>query len=346
MLDPEAALHRVPIPILGEAANAFAGLGEARALLVAQHGEVLLEEYLHGADADAPRDVKSVTKSVQSALVGIALDDGSLPGLDERVSDILPSSFPGLPEGRDLSWGSWLERSATLRRDITVRHLLTMRSGLQGSDLNADYVSVLTHAPDQVRFAAALPMEGPPGEGFRYNTASAMLLNGVLAAVTGMSPRAYAEAKLFAPLGAAIHRWTTDQAGLETGGSEVSLTAGDMLRFGLLYLGRGEFEGRRILPAAWVDDSLAEQVGFPSPPDDPAAVLLPGATGYGFLWWHRGSGHHTMHCAWGYGDQLICLVPPLDLIVVVQSSLRRNDAYHRQLFDVLDRLIVEPLGSA
>jgi CubicO group peptidase (beta-lactamase class C family) len=331
--------------VLAEAAAAFTSFPEARALMVARHGTVVLEQYFHGMQPATARNVKSVTKSVQSALVGLALADGALRGLDERISDLMPSSFPPLSTDRDLSWGTWLMRSDSLRRDITVRDLLTMQTGLQGTDLNADYTGVMAHAPDQVLFGAALPMEGAPGSGFRYNTASAMLLNGVLAAVTGQSPRAYAADRLLTPLGGRIHRWTTDQAGLETGGAELFLTARDMMRLGLLYLGRGEYQDKRILPAEWVDASLAVQVTFPSPPEDPAATLLPGATGYGFMWWHRKAGTAVMNCAWGYGGQFICLVPSLDLAVVTLSSIRLNEEYHHRLFDVIDRLIVEPLAG-
>lgn len=330
---------------LAEAAGMLASFPEARALLVARHAAVVFEQYFRGAQAETARNVKSVTKSVQSALAGLALEDGSLAGLDERISDILPTNFPALPKDRDLSWDTWLMRSDSLRRQMTLRDLLTMRTGFQGTDMNADYTGVMAHAPDQVQFAAALPMEGPPGVDFRYNTASAMLLNGALAAATGQSPRVYAENRLFSPLGGRIHRWTTDQAGLETGGAELFLTARDMMRLGLLYLGRGEYQGKRILPTEWVDASLAVHVTFPSPPQDPAAAILPGATGYGFMWWHRQAGAHAMSCAWGYGGQFICLVPALDLAVVTLSSIRLNEEYHHRLFDVIDRLIVDPLAQ-
>ncbi len=324
---------------VGAMVSAFRGFSEARALLIARHGVLVSEQYANGMHPDSVWNVKSVAKSVQSALVGIAIEDGSLTNLDQRVSDILSAHFPVLPTDRDVSWAAWLSRSDSLRRQITVRDLLTMRTGLQGSDLNTDYVSVLTHVSDQIRFAAELPMQGPPGVDFRYNTASAMLLNGVLAAVTGASPGAYARGRLFEPIGVRLQRWTTDQVGLETGGSELFLTARDLIKLGLLYLANGKHGDQYVLSADWVDASLGEQVAFAVPPADPAAASMPGATGYGLMWWRRASGSQVMSCAWGLGGQLICLLPVLDLAVVTLSSISSNTEYHLGLFDLVDRIV-------
>lgn len=314
----------------------------ARALLVTRHGHLVFERYFNGMRPRAPWNVKSVTKSVQSALVGIAIDDGLLD-LDDRVAELLPSYFAPLPDGADLGWANWIKTTDELRRGITLRDILTMRSSLSGSDLDDTYVALMAHAPDQVVFSAQLPMDGPPGTTFRYNTANAMLVNGIIAASTGMSPLAFAQERLFGPIGGKIARWQTDQMGLEIGGAELHLAADDMARFALLYLGRGEFADQRIVSAGFVDASLAKQVEFGSPPGDAAAALLPDATGYGFMWWHRNSAGREMVCAWGYGGQFICLVPSLDLAVITQSTARLNAAYHHQLFDVVDRLIVLPL---
>jgi CubicO group peptidase (beta-lactamase class C family) len=324
-------------------ALAFSGLEEARALLIARNGALVSERYVNGMQPDSVWNVKSVTKSVQSALIGIAFEDGALTSLDQHISDIVPGRFPVVPTDRDVSWGRWLSRSDSLRRQITIRHLLTMRTGLQGSDLDPDYIGLLTHATDQVRFAAELPMVGPAGGDFRYNTASAVLLNGVLAAVTERSPAAYARERLFEPIGVRLDRWTTDQVGLETGGSELFLTARDLIKLGWLYLAEGTCGDHQILSADWVEASLAEQVAFAPTPADPAAALLPGATGYGFMWWRRASGSRVMNCAWGLGGQLICLVPALDLMVVTLSSMGQNEEYHRRVFDLIDRIIVSPL---
>ena len=327
---------------LARAAEAIESLPEARALLVARHGQLVLERYMNGMTAGAQRNVKSVSKSVQSALTGIALREGFLTDLDTPAAEILPSYFPALPE-TDLGWGPWLSTTDELRRQITIRDLLTMRTSLAGSDLDDTYVALMAHAPDQVAFSSQLPMDGPPGRVFRYNTASAMLLNGVIAEATGMSPRDFANQHLFGPLGGSIERWRTDQRGLEIGGAELYLTARDMLRLGLLFIGGGELEGRRLIPADFVEESLSKQVGFEDPPTDPAAALLPDATGYGYMWWQRDSLGEDMVCAWGYGGQFICLVPSLDVTVVTQSTIDLNAEYHYQLFDIVDHLIVAPL---
>jgi len=328
---------------LAQATDGVAALPEARALLVAREGSLVLERYLDPERRDAPRNVKSVTKSVQSALVGIALRDGLLSRLDQPVVEIVPTFGDDPPRGLDLGWAQWHASSAALRRRITVRHLLTMRSGFFGSDTDEGYVTILAHAPGQVAFAESLPVTSQPGSTFRYNTANAMLLNGVIAAVTGTGPAAFARARLFEPIGAHLDRWRTDRAGLEIGGAELDMSARDMLRLGLLYLGRGQLGGLRVLPESWVDESLTAQVRFADPPTDPAAALLPGAKGYGLMWWLRASGEVDMWCAWGFGGQLVCLVPEADLVVVVQSSLGLNARYQRHLLGLVDEEIVAPL---
>lgn len=327
---------------LMQTVDVFADLPEARALLVTRNGKLILERYFNGMRPGAPWNVKSVGKSVQSALVGIAIDNGLLD-LDDRIAELLPSYFAPPPDGVDLGWASWIQTSDELRRQISLRDVLTMRSSLRGSDLDDTYIALLAHAPDQLAFSAKLPMDGPPGTSFGYNTANAMLLNGIIAASTGTSPLVFAQERLFGPIGGKIARWQTDQTGLEIGGSELYLTATDMARFALLYLGRGEFADQRILSADFVDASLATQVRFESPPSDAAAALLPDATGYGFMWWRRDSAGSEMVCAWGYGGQFICLVPSADLAVVTQSTARLNAGYQHRLLDVVDRLIVMPL---
>lgn len=339
---PEASPESVGMstPALEEAVEALTGRREARALLVARNGSLVLEHYFAGMRRDSIRNVKSVTKSVQSAMVGLALADGALSGIDQPLSELIEDHLSHSKDQVDLSWRQFHARSDSLRSLITIRDLLTQRTGFVGTELNPEYALIMVHAPDQVRFALELPMDGPPGNAFRYNTAGAMLLNGLLADATGQSPRAYAQERLFTPLGVSIRRWSTDSTGLETGGAELHLTARDMMALGLLYLGRGEFLGQRVLPEEWVDSSLAEHVSFSTSPEDPVVELLPDATGYGLMWWRRASGSQQMSCAWGYGGQFVCLVPELDLVVVTLSSIGLNEEYHQFLFDVIDDMIV------
>lgn len=325
---------------LAGAAKALSLQPEARALLVARNNKLAFEAFFRGLTRDSAWNVKSISKSIESALVGVAMHDKLLASLDQRFGDILSAQFLPLPRDSRISFSGTLGRSDSLRRLITIRDALTMRTGIAGDDMDPTYINTWIHAHDATRFVLESPMDTAPGGRFRYNSANTTLVNAAVRRLTGMSPTEFAETRLFAPIGGHVRRWNTDVSGLETGGAELWLTSQDMLRFGLLYLNEGRVSDREILPRAWVDSSLSHYVSFASTPGDSVSRMLPGVTGYGLLWWHRQSGGHQMSCAWGYGGQFICLVRPLNLAIVSMSTRSGNrPEYYRLLFEHFDRIV-------
>jgi CubicO group peptidase (beta-lactamase class C family) len=262
-----------------------------RALLVVRHGYLVFEEYYNGFEADDRDNVRSITKSVTSALVGIALANGDIESLDVTVADFFPEYVADDDQGA-----------------ITLRDLLMMRSGLKWGEANWQVIPLWESDLDQMGRILSLPLEYPPGEHWNYSTADAHLIGGILTRAAGVSLLDYADAHLFEPLGIVGAEWDTDSQGYNVGGSGLSLTPGEMAKFGYLYLNGGLWDGEQIVPADWVALTTTAQ-------DE--------ETDYGYLWW-RGereffSGYPAF-AALGYGGDMVFVYPALDLLVVAKTS--------------------------
>jgi CubicO group peptidase (beta-lactamase class C family) len=297
-----------------------AELPRLRSLLVARDGRLVAERYFNGARADRRANMKSASKSVIAALVGIALHERRLTSIRQT----LPAFFP-----------EHLGRDADPRkRAITVEDLLTMRAGLESTSFG-NYGSWV-RSRNWVRDALRRPLVSEPGGAMIYSTGSSHLLSAIITRATGTSTRAYANRRLGAPLGIAFPAWPRDPQGIYFGGNDMYLTPREMLRFGQLYLDRGRAGARQVIPAAWVDSSFV-----------PRARSGWSGFEYGYGWWTRRAvtarGAHDVWFAWGYGGQFIFLVPSLRLVVVAtsDSEARDRDGGHLDaVHDLLDRWIV------
>ena len=288
-----------------------ARFGRIRAVLINRGGQLVFEQYFGGCGQDDSHLVASVTKSVLSALVGIAIDRGFIRDVDQRVLDFFPDYAPGGHE--------------RLKRRLTLKHLLTMTAGFQwrtGPRGHELFLDRLRRSRDWVAFILNLPVkEGALGT-FQYNSAAAHLLSAIITRSTGRCAREFAVAHLFGPLGIDLPAddtphgqsrtavfgnrgvsWPTDPHGNCTGGRGIVLRPRDMARFGLLYLNRGRWNGAQIVPAWWVEDSVT-----------------PHTPGYGYLWWLRDVDGVFVFSAAGRGGQHIFCVPEHELVVVVASK--------------------------
>lgn len=269
-------------------------------LLVVRGGYLVFEFYDRG-ETRTLRNLKSVTKSVTSALIGIALATGDLDSIDEPIGYLLPETFATVDDRR--------------KRDITVRDLLTMRSGLDWAEYGADSAQ-MTASPNWVQYVLDHPLIHAPGTAFNYSTGDTQLLAAVLNKQTEMSALDYADLYLFGPLGITQRTWPADPQGINVGGAELALTARAMAKFGYLYLNRGVWDGAQIIPAAWIDESHAYHTLF-----DPASGNECDTLGYGFLWWLRPQGDAESAIAVGFGGQFVYVIPALDLVVVMTGRL-------------------------
>jgi CubicO group peptidase (beta-lactamase class C family) len=264
---------------------------------------------------DETGHVWSVTKSVLAMLVGIAIHDGHLRGLDQTLDELLPAYRAHMtPEVAS----------------ITLQQLLSMTSGL--ADAPDASVSFDLADPDIVRTILGRPLIAAPGTRWLYSNASTHLVSAALRHATGRSVLDYARAQLFDPLGIrtrpayegveefasvavfsdefqrAGFAWGTDRQGVHVGGLMLKLTAADMVKLGELYLAQGSWHGRRIVPAEWVKTSITPVK--PAPQDGPA---------YGLLWWLPELNGHQAYAAIGSSGQGVLVVPDLHLVVAISS---------------------------
>jgi CubicO group peptidase (beta-lactamase class C family) len=278
---------------LNRALEAAEALPRLRTLIVARHGAVEAERHFRGPGLDEPANIKSVSKSVLSALVGIAIAEGRIEGVDQTVAPFFEQYLAG-----DGDPG---------KRDITVGHLLSMQSGLDRTS-GSNYGAWVT-SRNWVQYAITRPMVAEPGEQRIYSTGNSHLLSAVLTQATGESTWAYARSRLGDPLGITIPRWMADPQGIYFGGNEMRMSARALLRFGELYRNGGRHDGVQVVPEEWVAESL-----------EPRASSRWTGDGYGYGWFLTDVHGHGMFYAWGYGGQFIFVVPDLELTVVTTSD--------------------------
>jgi CubicO group peptidase (beta-lactamase class C family) len=310
-------------------------LPRLHSILVSRGGQVVFERYYNRAVRERPANIKSAAKSVISALVGIAHTQGLIPDLRTPIVKYFPE----------------LARAADPRkRDITVEHLLMMRSGLEGTS-NRNYGAWVT-SRDWVQHALARPMFAAPGDAMEYSTGNTHLLSAILTKAARKSTWQFANEVLAKPLGFTFAQWPRDPQGIYFGGNDMLMTPRQMLAFGELYLNRGAVGGRQIVPESWVASSCEGR----SRDRVPAWSFASGRRldplrdrKYGYGWWvHEIQAHDTCF-AWGFGGQYIFVLPDLDLVMVTTSSpdVSEERRGHRQiLFDILDRLVVAPTAAA
>ena len=288
-----------------------AKLPALNSIIVARDGRVLAERSLDGRSLDTPVNIKSASKSVLSALTGIAIGRRALSP-ETRVLPLLAGRTPADPDPR--------------LRNLTVDHLLSMRAGLRSTS-GANY-GRWAASPDWVRAALSLPMEDAPGGRMIYSTGTSHILSAALARATGRSTLELARDWLGGPLGISVPAWSRDRQGTYFGGNDMALSPRALLRFGELYRNDGVHAGRRILPEGWVRTSWMRR----------GVSSWTGAS-YGYGWWIGEARGHPVYYAWGYGGQMVYVVPDLALTVVMTSDADRPrdgahvDALHALLAD-------------
>jgi CubicO group peptidase (beta-lactamase class C family) len=299
-----------------------ASLPRLHSVLVSRSGERLLEHYFNGTGAAERANIKSVSKSVISALVGIAIDNGQLAGVDQPIGDF---------------FGDRLAREDPDKAAIRVEDLLTMQAGLESTS-NRNYGAWVLSA-NWIDFALAQPLRTAPGTEMEYSTGNTHLLSAILTQATEQSTWEFARDALSRPLGFELVPWPQDPQGIYFGGNDMEMTPRQMLAFGELYLNGGRADGRQIVPADWVEGSLKPRT---------ESRREPGRF-YGYAWWIRRTAGFETPYAWGYGGQFIVLVPALGLVVVTTadstpSPERRSQ--RRRIYDLIEHHIVAPAARA
>lgn len=278
-----------------------------RGIVVVKNGFIVYEKYYKGSGPNEALHLASVTKSILSALVGIAIHKGYINSADERVIDFFPEH----------NFSDSIEN----RQSVTIRNLLTMTAPYPFEGF-CEPLDKLCASPDWVKYTLEIMGKGGNIGDFKYSTAGAHLLSAILTRSTGKSAREFANEYLLKPIGikeiphysmgaydfdnlfgSKDKGWVSDPAGNSTGGWGLTLSPREMARFGLLYLNHGVWNSKQIVPEAWVKESTAK-----SPYN------------YGYMWWLINDKEISAFAAMGDGGNTICCVPENDMVIAIASD--------------------------
>ena len=314
-----AAVRPSAAQSLDPAVKAASELPRLHSLIVQHRGQVVLERYFNGRRATSLANVKSVSKSIIAALVGIAADRKMLR-LDDPIAKYFGSAGPGADPAKQA---------------ITIEDLLTMRSGLESTS-SRNY-GAWVQSGNWVRHALARPLVMKPGTEMIYSTGNSHLLSAILTKATGMSTWAFALDALAKPLGFTLAQWPRDPQGIYFGGNDMLLTPRQMLSVGALYLNRGKAGSRQVLSEGFVRETFVAK----------GRSRISGRE-YGYGWWIREMAGQQAFYAWGFGGQYIVLVPSADLIVASTSAstvAEERRSHRRSVEEIIEYLIVAPLAD-
>ncbi|HET9705388.1 MAG TPA: serine hydrolase, partial [Vicinamibacterales bacterium] len=259
------AQPRAPAGVLETAATAASQLPRLRSLLVSYKGSLVLERYYGGARASQLANIKSASKSVISALVGIAVAKGAIKSVDQPIADYFPELAKD-PEPK--------------KRAITIEDLLTMRSGLESTS-GREY-GAWVRSKNWVRYVLAQPLIDEPGTRVEYSTGTSHLLSAILTKATKKSTWQFAQEELAKPLGFTLAQWPQDPQGIYFGGNDMLMTPRQMIRFGELYENDGRLGDRALIPRPWVEQTAVGR----------GRSRWGSDREYGLGWWIRDFGPH------------------------------------------------------
>mgnify|MGYP005990341581 CR=1 FL=1 len=292
-------------------------------IIIAKNGYIVGEKYFNGYHKSEPHNVKSVSKSILSAITSIAINEGHF-----NLSDKM---LPYFPEYNN----STLDTKKTA---ITVQHLLTMRMGTPADSDDTTY-SDLYNSDNWIQKTITLPLKYTPGQVMSYNTFQTHLLSGIITKATQKSTLDYATESLFKPMKIDVDSWEKDPQGNYFGGNSMFFTPREIYLFGELYLNKGKLHNTQIIPESWVSLSLTPSTNFSN--------LNIGAFknyNYGYLWWLGEINNHKLFLAYGYGGQYIAIFPNLNLIIVTTTNSVVYPATARNqemlLFDLISKDIL------
>lgn len=309
------------------------------AVVIARHDALFFEQYFPGYDdpwgvpdgqfsfdATTKHDMRSVSKSVVSLLLGIAVDRKLLPGVEVPVLGY----FPQYAEVKSPGWDA-----------ISLRHLLTMSSGVSWDEARAwndprnDEPHLGTEL-DPIRYVLAKPVAAPPDTVWTYNGGGTDLLGGILAEVAGKPLDAFAREALFEPLGITDWEWKAYRNGKLSAAAGLRLRPRDAAKIGQLLLNRGSWKGKQIISADWVEQSTK--------PRFQAIGYFGGLFFYGFQWWMGRTLSEGQEITWiaavGFGGQRILVVPSLDLVLMTTSGMYASPRQGNATLDILGNVVL------
>jgi CubicO group peptidase (beta-lactamase class C family) len=311
-----------PIESLSEVLDRAEALRPLETVVVAKDGKIIAERGYRGHKTTAPTGIMSASKSIVSALVGIAIDKGVLKGVDQPIAPLLADQLPAKPD--------------PLLQTVTIGNLLSMQAGLRST--SGPRYGAWISSRNWVRAALAQPFDDVPGGRMVYSTGSSHLLSAILTKQTGRSTLALARDWLGPMPGFAIAAWQRDPQGIYVGGNLMAMSPRSLLAFGELYRRNGVTpDGTRLISAEWIAESWKRRTQSRWTGDD-----------YGYGWFSREIAGQEVRYGWGYGGQMLYVVPALSLTVVMTSDANAPSGHtgHRdQLHALLGEIIAAVAGS-
>lgn len=287
-------------------------ISSVRSILIQKEGKLIGEKYFRGMQAGRAINIKSASKSIISLLAGIALQQGYIDSVNQPIHTYFEDYFQANPD--------------PVKENITIKDLLTMRAGLETTSMH-NYGRWVT-SDNWVHYALDQPMkEEQGGDKMVYSTGTSHLLSVIISRAGGMSTKAFAEKYLFEPMDIEAGGWDRDPQGYYMGGNNMALKPRDMLKIGQMILDGGTWNGQQIVSGEWLRDSFQTYTRSNYNPYD-----------YGYMWWSKPVGSYQTFFAWGHGGQYIFMIPELDSVVVITSTLYNTDqrrSYKGPIFDLL-----------
>ncbi|GGH27363.1 serine hydrolase domain-containing protein [Paenibacillus segetis] len=300
-------------------------------IVIVRNGSIAYEKYYNGYGPNDTHHVASVTKSILSALIGLAIDAGYIKHVDQKILDFFPEYIQvAVNNGQ--------------KQEITIRHLLSMTAPYSFEDWH-EPLDKMCMQSDWVKYTLDMLGEGGSIGTFKYSTAGAHLLSAIITRTTGQSARAFANEHLFGPIGMKeipdyemtsfgfddlfgkdVRGWVHDPNYNSTGGWGLTLNPRDMARFGFLYLNHGIWDNNQIISESWILKST---------------TMNP--NNYGYLWWLREEDGVSAYLALGDGGNVICCIPEQDLVVAIASEFTMNP---RDRWTLIKECIIPAIQSA
>ena len=297
--------------ILGFVQAADTSVDAMHSFMLVRHGHVVAEGWWGPYDAQTPHVLYSLSKSFTSTAVGLAIAEGKL-SLDDEVLKFFPDDAPQQP-------------SANLRA-MRVRDLLRMNTGHQTEPSFINAADSTMRDATWVKRTLAHPVPFKPGTHFLYNSAATYMASAIVQKVTGQTVLDYLRPRLFAPLGIERPTWVASPQGISAGAYGLSVRTEDIARLGQLYLQKGRWNGRQLLPAAWVEEATARQTSNGSSPRSDWDQ------GYGYQFWR--SRHNTYRGDGAFG-QYMMVIPEYDAVVAITSGVRDMQSVMNLVWDKL-----------
>jgi CubicO group peptidase (beta-lactamase class C family) len=284
--------------------NAAQTSGYINGIVLIRNGKIAAERYYRNTNTNTVFDIKSSTKSFVSALVGNAIQRNYIT-LDTKLIDALPTYKSYVVDTRVNS--------------ITVRHLLTMTSGIKSDD-DLDLANSLNG--NWVRLIITRGLDYEPGTRYRYSDAGVHLLSAIVSETSKQNSRVFANVTIFNFMNMNLDTWLPDPIGIPFGGASMFMTVKAMATLGVLYMNKGVYNNRPIVPEAWVNASLTDYMGWPNESWGAITKLE-----YGYLWWLGEIAGHKVFATMGYAGQDVICIPDLNMVVATSAP---SDVYEQQ----------------